>query len=495
MAIVSSPFYSEILNALDEGFVVQDKVGAIIYFNLAASKILGLSEDQLLGRTSMDPRWNSIKEDGSQFLGEDHPAMYTIRTGLPKPNIVMGVQIPDKGLRWLRVSSIPFVREFEGKKSAALTTFNDISKQIEKSKLISGIVANSPGMLYQFRVAADGKASFPFVSPKAYEIYDISEEELVLDPDLLMKLIHEEDRAGLFGATAKSTATMTAFNWQGRIKTRKGQIKWVQINGIPRKDADGSVVSDGILMDITREIEVQKELAFERERAAHTAKLASLGRMSGGVAHEINNPLAIIAGMSKLLTTTAHDSAKLEARVAKISNAVDRISNIVNGLKRFSRTGEKTVRDRCEVKTLMNEVMNLTLSKVHKNGVHLKVEGDLKAVIVCDQAEVEQVLTNLIENAVDAIRGLSEKWIKVEVVSDSKSVKFKVVDSGRGIPPEISAKIFDPFFTTKEVGEGTGLGLSMSRGIIKDHGGELRIVPGENTCFEVELPIVRSNSY
>lgn len=482
-------FYSDILKSMLEGFAVQDKDGKIIYFNDAASNILGLSHDQLLGKTSLDPGWEAIRCDGSPFPGEEHPAMQTIKTGLPQFEIDMGIRTPDGETKWLKINSIPFSGVYENQQASVLVNFRDVTSQFHNDKLISGLIINSPGMIYQFKLSVDGVMSFPFVSPKAYDIFEISNEEFVADSGLLIKMAHESDQPGLIKAIQESAETLLPFYWKGRMITNDKKLKWVSAKSIPRKEHDGTILWDGILIDITHEVNLEEEISLGRMTAAHTAKLAALGEMSAGVAHEINNPLAIISGMTKVLSYSLNDPEKFAHKVTEINKSVQRISKIVNGLKRFARVELKTKRQNHQLKLIIQELHTYMELKSKQDFVELKIEINSDSSAFCDALEIEQVIINLINNAFDAVKDLNEKWVKLQLYENTNDVIIRIIDSGKGISLEDGAKLFDPFFTKKKVGEGTGLGLSISKGIIKDHNGEIQLIHNHsNTCFEIRIP-------
>jgi len=220
-----------------------------------------------------------------------------------------------------------------------------------------------------------------------------------------------------------------------------------------------------------------------------TSKLASLGEMSASIAHEINNPLGIISGSINLLPKFTNNPEKFLAKIEAAQKAIDRISKIVLGLRKFSRTSDQQTRSCHDLATIVKESMDLTEAKSKKFSTSVTCQIQEKLFIYCDELEIEQVLINLINNGIDAIKERSEKWVKVEIFEEQQNVVLRVTDSGPGISKEIQQKIFNPFFTTKKVGEGTGLGLSITKGILDEHQatiGVLASVP--NTCFEIRFP-------
>ena len=210
--------------------------------------------------------------------------------------------------------------------------------------------------------------------------------------------------------------------------------------------------------------------------------------MSAGIAHEINNPLAIIDGSANHLLKFANDPEKLNSKLQNIKMAVVRISKIVSGLKKFSSSGEKTVYANHSISALLVDVLTLVEVKPGRENVAIKIETKNNAQIFCNSIEIEQVLINLISNAIDAVKSLPVKWVNVSTHDDGKSVVLRVTDSGAGIPANIREKIFNPFFTTKATGEGTGLGLSISKGILDEHKASISVLDSSpNTCFEIRF--------
>lgn len=485
----SSNFYQLVFESLTEGIVVQDKDFKIIFFNETACHILGLSRDQLLGKTSLDPSWKSIREDGTPFPGEEHPAVVTIKTGKECRDVIMGVQYGDFLPRWLRVSSTPLNAKFQGQDAAALVIFSDITKKLNTEKFLSGLVHNSPGMIYQFRMDKDGSTSFPFVSSSAYEIFEYSPEDLERDPNLFIKAIHEEDVESQMLATQNSAITMSDFEWTGRVYTKTQAIKWVKVRSSPRLERDGTILWTGIVLDVTHEKKLLDDLETQKIKAAHSAKLASLGEISAGIAHEINNPLTVIMAASKILSQKNPTEANLEEKLAQIERAIERIRKIITGLRRLSRVNKGHEKVETSLSAILEDSKDFLKMKPLQHDIHLEISSHSQAKIYCNPLEIEQVLINLINNAADAVKNLPEKWIKLETKDIDHSAVIMITDSGRGISPENYEKLFDPFFTTKDVGEGTGLGLSIARSIVMDHQGEIEVDKHHpNTRFIIRLP-------
>jgi C4-dicarboxylate-specific signal transduction histidine kinase len=220
-------------------------------------------------------------------------------------------------------------------------------------------------------------------------------------------------------------------------------------------------------------IPYQRRIDEERAFLLQTSKLASLGEMSAGIAHEINNPLAIISSSLQLIGRNHTDKDKLERSLDKANRSIDRIAKIISGLKKFSRKSNKLEIESYSLKTLIEESVELASAKSNRHKVDV-LYGEMEDFQVdCDETQFSQVLTNLIGNGIDAVSGNENPWVKVSYRVLEDFVQIRIQDSGKGIKAQTVAKLFDPFFTTKQIGKGTGLGLSISKGIIESHGGSL----------------------
>ncbi len=252
------------------------------------------------------------------------------------------------------------------------------------------------------------------------------------------------------------------------------------------------------IVEIRADEKKENEERIERGRVQliQSAKMASLGEMAGGIAHEINNPLSIISSkarhVDRLLKKMNISDEALAKEILVISNMTDRIAKIISGLRSFSRSGESDPLVPVSLDSIVSDTVSLCAEKFANHGVLLEVAEIPAVVINCRATQISQVLLNLMSNSFDAVEGLPVKWIKVgfRVRHSMKQIDIEVVDSGHGIEPHIVKSMMQPFFTTKEVGKGTGLGLSIASGIIEDHKGQLRYDErSSNTKFVMTLPV------
>lgn len=235
-------------------------------------------------------------------------------------------------------------------------------------------------------------------------------------------------------------------------------------------------------------------LAEQQKRLAHAAKMSALGEMAGGIAHEINSPLAIV-------TVRANQLERLQARgqltpeavtqeAQLIAKTAKRIGDIIKGLRAFAREGSDDPLETASVAELVDDALVLCQTRFKNNNVSLKIDVIDKGLhIECRAVQITQVVLNLLANAYDAVAKLDERWVSLQVLDRGDSVELTVTDSGHGIDEDIQAKIMQPFFTTKGVGRGTGLGLSISKGIVEAHQGKLELdATAPNTKFVLTLP-------
>lgn len=246
----------------------------------------------------------------------------------------------------------------------------------------------------------------------------------------------------------------------------------------------------------------QKEF-FETERKsiAKAERFAALGDFGAGIAHEINNPLAIILGRTQALKIRL-DRDKYEKKdivdtVDKIEVAVKRISKIVNALRLMTKDSSDETASLVSITLFLEDIESVWAARLRNSGIEFKIENNCSDLMTfTKRTQVAHALFNIISNSFDFLKSISEaseKWIKIDINEKSGFVQIGISDSGPGIPIETRQKIFDPFFTTKEVGKGSGLGLSIAKGVAEDNNGRLEYDEhSSNTRFILSLPKVEA---
>jgi C4-dicarboxylate-specific signal transduction histidine kinase len=236
-------------------------------------------------------------------------------------------------------------------------------------------------------------------------------------------------------------------------------------------------------------------LIHTQMQLASAAKMSALGEMAGGVAHEINTPLATILLIADKLHEAfkngESDPEKDLKSVEIILKTVERIGKIVKGMRLFAGDRGTDPMLSVRVDQIIGDTLSLCQQRFYNGGVTVEVKGleasDLE--IECRPTEISQIVLNLLNNAYDAVEPLTERWIQIHVADRASDVHITVTDSGPGIPANLREKIMQPFFTTKELGKGTGLGLSISASLAEAHGGRLFVDENTKTTrFVLKLP-------
>jgi signal transduction histidine kinase len=245
---------------------------------------------------------------------------------------------------------------------------------------------------------------------------------------------------------------------------------------------------------IAREKRIGLALEEERARSLFSSKMATLGEMAAGVAHEINTPLAVISTRADQLNELLQEAPLDLPTALKVSQSipvtVQRIAKIVQGLRAFAREGSQEDPRPVPVEELLEDVLSLCSERFKLHSVRLdlpRLPEGLSAL--CRPTEVLQVLLNLLNNAFDAVNGVAGSWVRIDCSAKAPLLQVVITDSGNGIEPGLADKVFQPFFTTKGPGRGTGLGLSISKGIAHSNGGTLTLEPSMHTRFVLRLPL------
>jgi two-component system NtrC family sensor kinase len=281
-------------------------------------------------------------------------------------------------------------------------------------------------------------------------------------------------------------ATDTAHFYKLFIDSRAGGKKFVNLTVSPFQENDGPVIGTLLVFDdITTKVQLENHLL-------QAEKLSSLGLMAAGVAHEVNTPLTGISSFTQMLVQEVPETHPHHNMLKKIEAQCFRASEIVNNLLNFARVQTDEFKD-VDINRVLVESLNLLEHQFRKKLVQVERRLDTSLPPVWgNEGRLMQVFINILLNSWDAVA--PQGRITVGTRWDDNTILVRIEDDGQGIPPEVIQKIYDPFFTTKEIGRGTGLGLSVSYGIIQEHSGRIFVEsrPGEGTVFTIKLPVVES---
>lgn len=398
------------------------------------------------------------------------------------------------------------------------------------------IIGNTPAIIYSS--VPSGDFQLTFVSENASRVLGYEPWEMLDDPNFWFNHIHPDDTAAIFSSLAMLFVEDQKI-YEYRFRTHDGSYLWMHDTLRLIRDAEGTPLEViGLMTDITgrkqmedtlqRQAEEQsaliEQLKMAQAQLMQSEKLASIGQLAAGVAHEINNPIGFVnANLNTLgnYVATLLEGIKLyqcitngslpssvaqsemqafEERadlqflsedvtelLAESNEGLQRVKNIVQSLKDFSRTGESNWQ-MADLHRGLDSTLNIANNELKYKVTIIKQYGELP-MIKCLASELNQVFMNLLVNAAQAIQDRGSVTIRSERCG--QRVAVSISDTGHGIAPEHINRIFEPFFTTKPVGSGTGLGLSLSYGIIKKHGGDIHVSSemGKGTTFRIELPI------
>lgn len=271
--------------------------------------------------------------------------------------------------------------------------------------------------------------------------------------------------------------------------TRTNRALILNIALAPLQDAQGQTGALVVLEDVTTRISLEEQLQ-QRE------KLSSIGLLAAGVAHEVNTPLTGVSSYTQMLLAMLNENDPKHALLQKVRTQAERATNIVNNLLNFSRTGSATEFADVDVARVLEDTLQLLEPQMRRSQIEIVRSYSNEAPRVFGNAgKLQQVFTNLLLNARDAIPD-GGRIIVATSMADDGFVVAEISDTGIGIAPENVAKIYDPFYTTKGVGQGTGLGLAVTYGIVQEHTGRISVdsLPGRGTTFRITLPAARSRA-
>lgn len=467
-AVQTSPHIANLLIDIipDMCFVVSTE-GTVQSYNRSARELLDLPEVPDSSISFMD----LLTDDSPR------PLLFMLKTGHPQTE----AEVRFKTGNGKVVDALLFVRMISGSQQSFLYIIARDVSDAKKKEL--DLLRFSQVVHYTINPIqiTDVQNRMVYVNPAFERISGYSREELIGENPRIMSS-GKHPRKFWSGMWEQITQGEV---WTGEIENcrKDGEPMFTQLLISPVVDNEGQVVG---YLGAHRDISHQKQL---EQQLVHTQKMESMGTLAAGIAHEVGNPLASISSIVQVLMRTIDDSVAKE-KLNLVQTQVQRITKIIRDLVDFSRPSTYKLQPTDVVRTVMDAVEIVKIGKKAKLVSFVtNVESQIPMLyLVPDQ--LSQVFINILLNAVDALEGRKGR-IGITITQDGEFVSITIVDNGAGIKPEHLSKVFEPFFTTKKVGEGTGLGLWVSYGIMKSFRGDIsvRSDPEAGTSFCVLLPL------
>src|SRR4030043_1390968 len=341
-------------------------------------------------------------------------------------------------------------------------------------------------------IAADMKGNIFIFNKGAEALTGYKAEEVIgkapiteIYPEGVAKEVMKKLRSLEYGGIGKLTPT------QFNVLNKAGEEIPIQLSATLIYDGMGKeVASVGIFTDLRPRLKMEKKLQETHVQLVSSEKMASLGKLAAGIAHEINNPLGGILIYASLIMEDLPEDDPKRGDLARIVQEASRCKEIVKNLLEFGRQTEPKLEPTDINRASVDGLFFLENQALFHNVKIIKNLDPFLPFVRGNASQLQQVLINIIVNAAEAMHGNGTLTITSSTSPNRKWVTLEFTDTGEGIKEENLTRIFDPFFTTKDVGKGTGLGLSTSYGIVESHGGKIRVKSkvGEGTTFTIELP-------
>ncbi len=466
--------------SVNEIYVFDDRTLRFTQVNKGARENIGYSMEELCVMTPLD-----LKPDlpNEKFL----ELLTPLRTGQREQVDFRTIHLRKNGTTYPVEVHLQYLQEQV--RPVFLAIIMDVTGQVateqelhKAQQTLTTLLTNLPGMVYRCQNNQD--LIMKFVSPSCQVLTGYSPEQFVETQQVSYgrHVILREDRERVWQDAQAALNARKPFQFNYRIRTADGMIKWVWEQGCGIfSETDEVVGLEGYIVDITQQRVLEDQLR-------KTERLAELGTLASGMAHEIGTPMNVILGRAELLMRKATDEATRRG-LQTIVTQVERITKIMNQLLSFARK-RPAERRGVNLESIMIDVLDVLEQRLNTQHIQvIKTVSPQLPKVSADPDHMNQVFLNLILNACQAMSDGGMLSLSLHPTDDF--VELTVQDTGSGIPQEQLSKIFDPFFSTKAVGEGTGLGLTVVHGILQEHQGAIRVtsVPGEGTTFVVSLPI------
>ncbi len=514
-----------ILNSIGDGVLVTNAGGQVLRMNPVAEQLTGWKTVEALGRPVNDV-FRVIDEHTRQPVPVPvDQVIAEIKTVEPVGHNIL---IDRAGMEHPIANSCAPIRDSNGNILGAILVFRDVTEErqaeeqiimlnreleqrvasrtselLESERRHRTLLANLQGMAYRCR--NDREWTMEFVSEGCRELLGVEPEDLTASRiPSYNELIHPEDRERVWNEVRSAIARQSGFTLEYRVEHADSQWRSVLEQGRAVLDNQGQVVAlEGYITDITQRVDAERERRALEHQLRWAQKMEAIGTLAGGIAHDFNNVLAAILGSAELIKMDMAPDHPSREFLDQIFVAGRRAREVVQQILTFSQRRESE-RSVIQLQPVVKECVKLLRSTIPAMvDISCHVDPDCSPVLA-DPTQIHQVIMNLCTNAWQALPENSG-YIKVnlemceidEIVAASHpnlhigpAVRLSICDNGCGMDQATLERIFEPFFTTKSVGEGSGLGLSVIHGIVKNHQGVITVEsqPGKGTVFHVYLP-------
>ncbi|RXK55119.1 PAS domain-containing hybrid sensor histidine kinase/response regulator [Oleiharenicola lentus] len=494
---INESLLAAIVASTEDAIISKTLDGVVTSWNGGAEKIFGYTAAEMIGQ----PITRLFPVDR---FGEESSILDRLRRGETVKHFDTVRIRKDGSLIDVSVTISP-IRDASGNILGASKIARDITsrKKVEHDRdelnaRFAKLSSMVPGVIYQFKMRADGTSCFPYSSEAIREIYRVSPEQVMDDASAVFAVLHPEDRDSVAASIKQSAETLQPWQMEYRVRFPDGSIHWLRGESTPERTADGGTIWHGFISDITESRRLETKLV-------ESAKLESLGVLAGGIAHDFNNLLTGILGNASLARQELPPASLGQPMLDQIETAARRAADLCKQMLAYSGKGRFVVQ-RLDLNKLVEDTTHLLQISIAKNCVlRFNLAANLPA-IKADATQLRQVIMNLVINGSEAIGNRSGVLALTTGVArvDSEYLKgfrpdaspvpgdyvfIEVSDNGCGMDSATLAKIFDPFFTTKFTGR--GLGLAAVLGIVRGHKGGLKVYsePGKGTTFKLFFPV------